>query len=118
MQKITFRICDIVSRETVSSSMLNKIANCANKAHADLLNHFYGSWESEGYKVESQNDRLCLTWNLIWASLGAVIIAEQETTKFVTTRASEVIIKWNLARFTSQQRLVDSNYEHNSHARF
>jgi len=61
-----------VSRETASSSMLNDIANLAHKAGAD--------WplESKGYTVESQNDQLRVTWSLIWASLGAVIITEQQ----------------------------------------
>jgi len=54
-----------VSREICSSNMLNKIANHAYKARANRLNHFHGSWEFEGYKVESQNHQLRLTWNLM-----------------------------------------------------
>jgi len=82
--------------------MLNKIANRAYKARVDWLNHFHSLWEFEGCKVESQNDHLRLTWNLIWASLGAVIIVEQETIKLMSARASEVIVKWNLAEFTCE----------------
>jgi len=88
------------SHETASSSMMNELANRTYKARADWLNHFYSPWESEGYVVESQNDQLLLTLNLIWASLGAVIIAEQETIKFM--RTSEVILKWNLAEVTGE----------------
>jgi len=68
----------VVSRGTGSSSMLNKIANHAYKAHAEWLKHFDTPWESEGYNVESQTGQLRLTWNLILASLGTFIIAEQE----------------------------------------
>jgi len=50
-----------VSHDTGSSSMLNTIAKRAYKARADRLNQFYSPWESEGYKVESQNDQLRLT---------------------------------------------------------
>jgi len=50
-----------VSRETGSSRTLNKIANRACKARADWVNHFYGPWESKGYAVESQKDRVHLT---------------------------------------------------------
>jgi len=85
-----------VSCETGSSSMLNEIANCAYKVRADWLNNIYSPRESKGFKVESQNDKLCLTWNLIWARSGAVIIADKETIKFMRTRASEAILKWNL----------------------
>jgi len=46
---------------------------------AERLNHFYSPWESKGYKLENQNDQLHLTWNPIWASLGAAIIAQRET---------------------------------------
>jgi len=60
--------------------MLNKIANCPNKARAEWLYHyFFSPWESTGYKAENHNDQLHLTWNLIWASLGAFFITEQET---------------------------------------
>jgi len=65
-----------VSRETDSYSTLIQIANRAYRARADWLNHFHSPWESKGYKVESQNDQLRLTWDLIWASLGAVIITK------------------------------------------
>jgi len=41
--------------------MLNKIANRAYEVCPDWLNHFYSPRESEGYKVESQNDQLRLT---------------------------------------------------------
>ena len=68
-----------VSHEAGGSSALNKIAKRAYKACADWLNLFYSPWESAGYKVDSQNNQLHLTWNLVWASLGAVIIAEKET---------------------------------------
>jgi len=51
--------------------MLHKIANQDYDARADWLNHIYSPRESKGYKVESQNDQPRLTWNLIWASLGA-----------------------------------------------
>ena len=98
--------------------MLDKIANRAYKAHADWLNDFYSPWDSKGYKVETQNDQLCLTWNLIRPSLGAVIIVEQETNKSMKTRASEVIMKRNLAEFTCEKQLVESDNEHNPHARF
>jgi len=54
-----------VSRETDSSSMLNKTANRAHKACADWLNHFYSPWKSTDYKVKSQDDQLGLTSNLI-----------------------------------------------------
>jgi len=79
--------------------MLNKITNRAYKASTDWFKHFYSPWESVDYKVESQNGQLRLTLNLIWASLGAVIIAGQETiTKHENwTRPSEAIIKWNLS---------------------
>jgi len=60
-----------VSRETGSSSMLNRMANFAYEARADWLIHFYSTRESQGYKVETQNDQLGLTWNLIWASFGS-----------------------------------------------
>ena len=66
------------------------------------LNQFYSLWESEGYKLESQNDQLRLTWNLIWASSVAVVIVERETIKFMRTRASEAIIEWNLAESTRE----------------
>jgi len=54
-----------VSRKAGSFSMLNKIANRAYKARADWSNRFYSLWKSTGYRVESQNDKLCLTSNLI-----------------------------------------------------
>jgi len=98
--KIALQISDSCFVRNRSSSMLNKIANHAYMARTDWLNHFHSPRESKGYKVESQNDQLRLTWNLIWASLEAVIIIEQETIKFMRTRASEVIIEWNLAEFT------------------
>jgi len=113
--------CDVaiaVLRETDSSNVLNKIANRAYKARTDQFNHLHSLWESAGYKVESKNDQLHQTWNLIWASLGTVIIAEQETIKLMRTRASEVITKWNLAEFTSEWWLVESDYEHNPRTRF
>ena len=66
------------------------ISNRAYKAGTDW-NHFHSLWESKGYKVESQNGQLRLTCNLIWASLEAVIIVEQETIKFMRTRALEAI---------------------------
>ena len=50
-----------VSRETGSSSMLNRMANFAYEARADWLIHFYSTRESQGYKVETQNDQLGLT---------------------------------------------------------
>jgi len=50
-----------VSRETGSSSTLNRIANHACKARADWLNHLNSPWEFAGYKVQSQNDQLHLT---------------------------------------------------------
>ena len=78
-EKLYCEFAIVVARKTDSSSMLNKITNWAYKACGDWLNHFYSPWESAGFKVESQNDQLCLTWNRIWASLGTVIIAEQET---------------------------------------
>jgi len=89
-------MCKIASRtrercflRNCSSSMLNKIANRPYNPCADWLNHFHSLWESEGYKVESRDDQLRLTWKFIWASLGTVIIVEQETIKFRRTRASE-----------------------------
>ena len=66
-------------RAKLAVSMLNKIANCAYKTHADWLNHFYSPWKSKGYKVENLNGQLHLDWNLIWTRLEAVIIADQET---------------------------------------
>jgi len=54
--KIALRICDSCFTLNCGSSMINKIANRAYKARTDWLNHFNSPWESEGYKVESQND--------------------------------------------------------------
>jgi len=68
-----------VSCEIGSFNTLNKTENCAYKARADWLNYFYRPWESAGHKINSPNNQLCLTWNLIWASLGPVIIGKQET---------------------------------------
>ena len=65
--KIALRICVSCFARNCSYSMLNKIANRAYKAHTDWLNHFHSSREFKGYNVESQ------AWNLMWASLGAVI---------------------------------------------
>jgi len=118
MWKIVLRICDSRFTRNCSSSVLNKIANHAYKARVDWLNHFHSPWESEGYKVQNQNDQLRLSWNLIWASLEAVIIVEQETNKFMRTRGSKVNIECNLVEFTCEKRLVESDYEHNPLARF
>jgi len=60
-KKLPCEFAIAVSRETGSSSMRNKIANGAYKAHTDWLNHFYSPWESQGYKEECQNDQLRLT---------------------------------------------------------
>jgi len=38
--------------------------------------------------------------------------------QYMKTRASEAILKWNLAKFTCEQRLVESDNEHNPHTRF
>ena len=89
-------------RKTRNSSMLNQITNHASKARADWLKNFYSPWESRGYKIESQNGQLRLTWNLSSPSLGGVIITEQETITIHGTRASEEIIKWNLEEFTRE----------------
>jgi len=60
-EKSHYELAIAVSRETGSSSMLDKIGNRAYKAHADWLNNFYSLRECKGYKVESQNDQLPLT---------------------------------------------------------
>jgi len=78
--KIALRLCNNCFARTGSSSTLNKIANHTYKARADWLNHFYSLQDSQGYKVRSQNGQLRLSWNRIWASLGAVIITEQKPT--------------------------------------
>jgi len=116
-EKLLCEVAIDVSREIGGSCMLSKKANYPYKVRSDWLNHFDSPWESEGYEVESLNDQLRLTWNFNWASLGALIIAGQETIKFMRTRASEVIIKWNLAEFTSEYWLVESEYEYKPHGR-
>jgi len=77
-----------VLRKTGGSSMLNKIANHTYKARSDWLGYFSSPWESTGYIVESPNDQLRLTLNTIWAIMGAVIIANQET------------VNWSIDRMT------------------
>jgi len=69
-----------------------------------------------GYKVESQSDQLCLTWKLIWASLEAVIITEQETIAIHDNQSIGGDSKMKSDRIYCEQRLVESDYEHNPHA--
>jgi len=52
-EKSIYEFAITVSPKTASSNMLNRIANLVYKARADWLNHFYSTWESEGYEVES-----------------------------------------------------------------
>jgi len=87
-EKIPYEFAIAVSCET-GSSRIAQSANHAYKVRTDWLVHFYTPCESEGYKVASPTDQLRLTWNRIWTSLGS----EQETIKYIRTRASEVIIK-------------------------
>jgi len=54
------------------------------------------SWESTGHKWPTTSDLKP------YLSSGAVISVEQETIKTMRTRALEVIIEWNLVKFTRE----------------